>query len=177
VLKGNELPAMPSNDRIMVLRDPPETKTITSLVIPDSAQVRANTGTIIHAGLKARDIMFDHGHELGDHVWYGKFAGVWQEWKHITKPGKDPKCEHAGDVWSRAQEYSGDRRAGYRCDTCGAVMVQEEVAVMNIEDILCNEDLEARLRSGEMEVHRDSRDGKTTHFIVRMSVKETKNAA
>src|SRR6185369_12127250 len=95
MLKGNELPAAPSGDRILVQTDPPGDK-IGRIWIPDIAKLRAHTGVIVHAGLKALDTMYDNDHRIGDRVWWGQFAGVIEKWDHITKPGRNPKCEHNG---------------------------------------------------------------------------------
>lgn len=161
ILKGDQLPGMPSNDRIMVLPDPVDEKAGV-LYIPDIAKNRASYGTIIHAGLAARDQMYDNGHELGDHIWFGKFAGVWEEWDHIVADGK-PGCEHA---WSRGPS-PGDRMEKYLCD-CGAERLKEPALIMTAADILVNETLEQRVRDGAVFVVRaETNDGKTCHVIRR----------
>jgi co-chaperonin GroES (HSP10) len=164
ILKGDQLPGMPAHDLIMIQPDPVETETIVKLVIPELAQVRASSGRIVHAGLKARDQMYDNGHELGDRIWFGKYAGIWEEWDHITEPGKED-CTHD---WARAPN-PGDRMQAFVCE-CGAKRLQEPVLVMNVADIKVNVSLEDRLRSGDMGIfYATTEDGRTQHVIRRRS--------
>ncbi len=174
ILIGDELPALPEADRIMVRPNPPVTETIGGLEIPEVAQHQAHEGRILAAGLKALDIMYDNGQQIGDAVLYGQFAGAGEEWDHIVKPGNDPKCAH--EEWSRhspssiRDEKSKYRCSGYKCDSCGALRLQEPLLVMNVGDILANADKAARVRSGAMTIARGfTSDGKTTHYVARAS--------
>jgi chaperonin GroES len=172
ILKADELPALPEADRIMVRPNPPITTTIGGLEIPDIALLQAHQGRIIAAGLKAMDIMHDNGQQIGDEVLYGQFAGAWEEWDHIMKPGNNPDCIH--EEWSRhspssiRDEKSKYRCSGYRCDACGALRLQEPLLIMNVGDIMANVDKASRQRSGDMMVVMGHTiDGKTNHVILR----------
>ncbi len=172
MLKRDELPALPEADRIMVRPNPPVTTTIGGLEIPVIAQNQAHQGRIIAAGLKALDIMYDNGQQIGDEVLYGQFAGAWEEWDHIMKPGNDPDCAHA--EWSRhspstiRDDKSHYRCSGYICDSCGALRLQEPLLIMNVGDVMANVDKAARARSGEMAiVIGRTEDGRTCHRIIR----------
>jgi chaperonin GroES len=165
MLRGNELPAMPNNDRIIVRPDPPKDRSEGGIIIPETSKEWATKGILVHAGLKARDIMYDHGHEMGDRIWFGQFAGVWQEWDHVTEEGSDVACEH-GD-W---RTLGCDLPKTYRrkCGMCGAIRTQEPIFIMNAEDILANETAEERRRKAEMGISRGrTEDGATMHVIVR----------
>lgn len=76
-----KLPFTPVYKRVVVEPLEAEEKTAGGLYIPETAQQRANRGRLIAAGLGALDIMASHGLELGDVVLFGKYAGVWEEWK------------------------------------------------------------------------------------------------
>ena len=171
ILEGDALPCAPNNDRIMVRPDPPQGQTDGGLIIPEIAQKRASFGVIVHAGLKARDELYDNGHEIGDRIWFGQFAGVWEEWDHIIVAGKDTKCPH--ESWSR-RPSPGDRMQAKECSACGARRLQEPVLIMNVGDILVNERLEERRRSAGWSIVRgQTADGKTCHFWQRGPVSTT----
>ncbi len=166
MLKFDELPSTPLNDRIMVLPDQPVEKTDGGLHIPDVAMRVATVATIMDAGLRARDVMYDNGDQVGDKVLFGQFAGVWEEWDRIVTEGKDPKCAHA--EWAYAPKFKGFRRVGYSCTGCGAERVNDAVLVMNVGDILANVTKAARIRAGEIVlVKAQGYDGKTTHVYRR----------
>lgn len=178
MLKGNDLPGCPNNDRILVRPDPPEDKQ-GALWVPDVAKIRAHHGTILHAGLKARDFMWDHDHRIGDRIFWGQFAGALEAWDHITKPGKDPKCNHdklgPDEQWAR-QPSGVDRVSKWSCASCGAERTEEPIIVANVEDILMNETHEERARAGKVSVVRgETAEGETMHFIQRHDI-ETKGA-
>lgn len=169
MLTGNQLPCAPNNDRILVQPDPPREQSEGGLIIPNTSQVRANFGHVLAAGLVAMDRMHDHGHEIGDRIWWGQFAGVIEEWDHVTKPGKGP-CEHD---WSRTKSPAVNVHA-FICDHCSAYRLKEPVLIMNVEDILGNETLAQRLRSGEMAIaKRNTADEQTQHVIVRKQTNGT----
>jgi len=161
MLKFDELPSTPENDRIMVRPDEPESRSKGGLFIPEIAQKQAMSATLIDAGLRARDILYDNGAKMGDKVLFGQFAGVWEEWDHITAAGNDPACLHD---WARDSERDGFRREAWRCDACGAERLQEPVLVMNVGDILANVSKAERLRTGELKMIRY--DNPTLHKYV-----------
>ncbi len=162
MLKFDELPSTPLNDRIMVLPDPPRQETEGGLVIPEIAQKQALEATLVDAGLRARDILHDNGDMIGDRILFGQFAGVWEERDHLVKDGNDPSCPHSD--WVHRRLESTFRRQGKECAACGAWRLQEPVLIMNVGDILANISKAERLRSGEFQLVRaTSFDGKTTH--------------
>lgn len=157
MLIGDELPGTPNNDRVMVKPDPPPEKE-GALWVPDIAKHRANKGVLMAAGLLAHDKLADNDDRIGDRIWWGQYAGVIEEWDHITEPGREG-CEH---TWSRGPS-PGDRITLFLCD-CGAKRLKEPTLVMNVEDILVNEDKEARRRRGEIVLFKaQDKDGKTVH--------------
>ncbi len=166
MLKFEELPSLPEGDRIMVQPEEPQNETEGRLVIPEIAQRHANVGRIVAAGLKALDILVDNGGKVGDRIWFGQYAGVWEEWDHIVKAGGDASCKHV--EWSREPSLSGIRRNGYKCDSCGALRKQEPLLIMNIGDVLANADKAERVRNGEVVlILGASFDGKTQHVYQR----------
>jgi len=179
MLKHDELPCLPENDRIVVLPAQPASETEGKLVIPEIAQKQAHEGRILAAGLKALDILYDHGGQIGDTILYGQFAGAWEEWDHIVKDGSNPDCQH-GD-WNYEPSLNGFRRHGHKCSDCGALRLHEPILIMNVGDILANVSKAARVRSGEMIVSRGSKlDGASLHYVVRpgeIQSTETTNGA
>ncbi len=169
----DQLPTAPLGDRVIVQPDPVVDLTESRLHIPDVAQNRSSSGFLRHAGLGARDVMYDNGWEIGDHIWFGKFAGVWEEWDHITKDGKKT-CAHENVTWVRAHP-PGDRMQAWTCAECDAYRLKEPIWLMNVSDILCSDDLQIRIDNGAVRIVRGkTADGKTRHIIQR---EETKGSA
>lgn len=75
------LPFTPVYKRVVVEPLKPEETTLGGIIIPEVAQQRANRGLLLGAGLGALDILASHGINLGDVVLFGKYAGVWEEWR------------------------------------------------------------------------------------------------
>ena len=164
MLKFDEVPSTPEADRIMVQPEQPRTETDGRLVIPEIAQRQAFVGKILDAGLKARDVLYDNGGRVGDTIWYGQFAGVWEEWDHIVKVGSKADCAHP--AWSYEPSLNGFRRQGYHCDECGALRVQEPILIMNVGDIVANVSKAERIRNREQTaILGATMDGKTQHFF------------
>lgn len=162
ILGVNQLPGMPAGDVIMIKRDAPAETTEGGLVIPKTAQSLECFGTIMHAGLSARDKMYDNGHDVGDYVSFGKFASVLGEWDRLTAEG-DPDCKHD---WERAS-YENEWRRSFGCSKCKAMRCQEAIAIMQVEDIKVNYTMEERLRSGAMRIVRRNTSVGTQHQIER----------
>lgn len=72
------LPYLPMGKNVLVFRLPEETKTAGGLYVPETAQQYKHEGILIGAGLAALDIMVHHLIEIGDVIWFGRFAG-WDE--------------------------------------------------------------------------------------------------
>jgi chaperonin GroES len=164
VLNKNELPVAPLGERILLLPDPPDELTDGGLHIPEIAQSRPFAGRVVAAGLKALDKLYDNETRIGDRCWWGKFAGVIEEWDHIVEDGKEACDAHS---WERAPS-PGDRIAAYSCRACSAVRWAEPLIVANVDDLLCNIDLADRLRSGAVDyVRAKLGDGFTQHVVDR----------
>lgn len=165
ILEKDQLPAAPSGHRMLVKPFPPDEKA-GDLHIPDIAKMRPNMGLILSAGLNARDTLYDHGHELGDEVWWGKFAGVIEEWDHILTEGPGHrKCKEHD--WARLAN-PGDRMSEWRCVGCSSVRRAEPVIVLNVDDILCNVSLQRRMESGAISITRGkTATGATQHVLDR----------
>lgn len=161
IMGKGQLPAAPSGHRILVRPNPPDDKS-GDIHIPDIAKERPHTGVIIAAGLNARDLMHDHGHQIGDVIWWGKFAGVLEEWDHIIEDGKPCK----GHDWNRLPSFV-DRVSEWKC-ACGSLRRAEPVAVVNADDILCNVSLQGRIEAGEVSITRGKTStGTTQHYLDR----------
>jgi co-chaperonin GroES (HSP10) len=165
ILAKGELPAAPRGHRILCLPDPPKAESECGLIIPDSAMLLPHYGTILHAGLNARDAMYDHGDEIGDRVWWGKFAGVMEEWDRlIEEKGAYLLCEHS---WNRLAS-PGKNVHMFSCTHCKSVRRVDPLVVMNHDDILCNVDAEKRMREGKQtQVRGKTASGATQHYINR----------
>jgi co-chaperonin GroES (HSP10) len=70
-----EAPYLAAAKNVLIFRLPNETRTAGGLYIADSVQEPKPMGVLIGAGLAALDIMTDHLIEIGDIVWFGRFAG------------------------------------------------------------------------------------------------------
>ncbi len=71
-------PYLPMGNNVLVYRIPSETRTAGGLYVPDEHQEPKPMGVLIGAGLAARDVMESSLIELGDIVWFGRFAG-WEK--------------------------------------------------------------------------------------------------
>lgn len=69
------LPYLPMGKNVLIFRIPEEEKTAGGLFIPETVREARERGVLIAAGLAAQEIMGDHLIELGDIVWFGRFAG------------------------------------------------------------------------------------------------------
>jgi co-chaperonin GroES (HSP10) len=164
ILSAEQLPAAPSGHRIIVLADPPPEDS-SVIITPDDQKHRPHVGRILAAGITALDTLHDHGHQIGDRIWWGKFAGVLEEWDRITEATKKAaSCEH---TWIR-DKAPYDRVKVWKCDHCLSTRRCDAIGVMNVDDILANESLARRLENGEVAVQRgQTATGKTQHFIDR----------
>lgn len=64
----------PLGDRVIILPIPPESKTASGIIIPDTAKEKPQKGTIIYCGKGTRDEPMQV--KVGDNVMYGKHAGA-----------------------------------------------------------------------------------------------------
>lgn len=163
-------------DRILVREFPVESKTEGGIEIADVAKEHLFAGTIIAAGDQAADKLYDLGAEIGDEVWYAKYAGVIQRWQHIVAEGNDPACVHGGawefvpkdsPVWKAVGEPNEnmDLRT---CRTCNAAKLSERVIVLSVDDIHVNVDVLVRFERGELVRRRgQTEEGKTRYYLER----------
>ncbi len=160
-----QLPASPRGHRVLCEPMPPKTETEGGLEIPSIAQQRPHMGRIIAAGLNALDAMYDHGDQLGDVIWWGKFAGVIEEWDRITEEGKGWRdCTHR---WDR-QPSQGREHNVWKCGNCHSTRIASPLCVLNHDDILCNETLQTRIEAGEIRQARGKTAGNATqHYMDR----------
>jgi len=163
ILRKDQRPAQPSGYRILV-RPLPAIEDSQLVVTPDDRKHLPNKGHLFMAGLNARDQMHDHGHELDDVIWWGRFAGVTEEWDHIEdETAKGKKCEH---VWVRAPSGAENQKK-WTCE-CGSVRLAEHLLVINVDDILANETLQRRIEDGKVSIARGKTSGGSTqHYIDR----------
>lgn len=173
-------PAHPLGERVLVREFPVSSKTEGGLETPDVAKERYFAGILVAVGDQAADKLWDLGVEVGDEVWYSKYAGLVEEWHHVVGPD-DPKCPH-DSAWEFVPK--DDPRWGpvgepnenmtlRACRSCGTAKLSERVIVMAADDICLDVDLQVRLESGEMERRRNiDGDGRTRYEIVRKRAAE-----
>lgn len=176
-----ESPAHPLGARVLVREFPVESKSQGGLETPDVAKERYFAGTLIAAGDQAADRLYDLGVELGDEVWYGKYAGLVQAWQHIVGPDKE-SCAHFGvwdfvpktdPAWSLVGEPNENMELR-SCRECSTLKVSERVIVLSVDDICLDVDLQARLESGAMvRLRGETQDGRTCYYITRESGNDT----
>lgn len=164
MLELGQFPACPSGERILVLPDPPDEES-QLIVKPEDREYRPNKGRILAAGLRALDKLHDNGAEVGDEVWWGKFAGVMEEWDRleaVTKKGET--CDHS---WVRAPLKNRPHDKKWTCE-CGSSRLASHILVLNVEDILANVSLQRRIENGVLRVIRGKlSNGATQHVIER----------
>jgi len=188
-----QAPAQPIDDRVLVKENKPEDESEGGLAVAEASKERAMHGVLFAAGDAAADYFYDRGIELGDTVYYAKYAGVVEQWQHIVGPDNQD-CAHDGawDIVSRPSPTLGmlsddraredaDRERKWsavggpsdnidlrECRTCGTLIASERVIAMSCKDVLMSVELQERLESGAMVRYRgvDS-DGKTRHYVER----------
>lgn len=80
-------PYLPMGKNVLVFRLPSESRTAGGLYIAETAQDPKPMGVLLDAGLAARDILADHLVEIGDIVWFARFAG-WEKEVQRDPEGK-----------------------------------------------------------------------------------------
>ncbi len=169
MLGPNDYPFAVVGERCLIRADPPRKKTIGGIELPAGSQLRPFTGTVRDAGLQARDKMHDHGIKIGDRVWFGKFAGVVEEWDHIIE-GDHTLPDDAYD-WAFESAEPGEVTK-YVCRKTGAVRAIEPFVVLNVDDLLASQELAERLRAGQVEYMKGAAvdTGRVQHVVVERSV-------
>lgn len=163
-------------DRILVREFPVESKTEGGIQKADVAKEHLFAGTIVAVGDQAADRLYDLGAEMGDEVWYAKYAGVIQQWQHIIKHGAqgcahDARWEYApkdDPAWAIVGEKNENTELR-TCSGCGAIKLAERVIVMSVDDIHVNVDVLARFERGELVRKRgtNAETGATRYYVER----------
>ena len=85
-LEGDELPFLPTGERLLVREMPPKTKTLGGIDLPDNMvdDFKSFSGIIMAAGLDALEAMSAHGYRIGDEILFGRYAGIVEEWAIVT---------------------------------------------------------------------------------------------
>ena len=77
--KKQTLGLNPSNDRVLVKKDPSEQYTSAGLIIPDNAKDKPQTGTVLEVGPGKFDdagARVPMGFKKGDKILYAKYSGI-----------------------------------------------------------------------------------------------------
>lgn len=167
-------PAKPLGSRCFILPKPVTKTTEGGLVKPETAMERTFAGILLQAGDQAADKLYDLDCRIGDEVWYGKFAGVIEEWQRIVKDGEGKACEHDSvweivprddKRWSAVKGHDIDMELR-SCRMCGALKLAQRVVIIDAEDLVCSVDAQARMERGETRRVRDKdADGRTRYVI------------
>lgn len=70
-----QIPYLPIGKNVLIFRIPEEERTAGGIIIPDAVKEPKSQGVLLAAGLAALDILDHHLVEIGDIVWFGKYAG------------------------------------------------------------------------------------------------------
>ncbi len=89
----SKLHVRPLADRVLVEPHPAEEKTISGIIIPDTAQEKPQKGSIIAIGSGKKDEPLTV--KVGDTVLYGKYAGT-----EITVDGKEYLIMRESDIFA-----------------------------------------------------------------------------
>lgn len=172
-------PAHPMGARVLVREFPVASKTEGGLAVADVAKKRYFAGELIAVGDQAADKLYDLGAEIGDEVWYAQYAGLVEEWQHIVAPGSDTNCAH-DSTWEfvprddKAWEVVGEPNDNMQlrsCRTCGAKKLAERVLVLNVDDMILNVDVQARLERGDLRrVRGEDSEGRTRYYLERKNM-------
>jgi|GEM_PF-5208849 len=165
MLGPNELPFAAVGERCLIKADPAKRFSAGGLALPAESLLRPFSGQIIDAGLQARDKLYDNGLAVGHRVFYGKFAGVIEEWDHVIEG--DHTLPDDQYEWRRIPSEP-DQPTKYKCDKTGAIRVIQPLVLINVDDILGSEDLSHLLATGALRYEFGrTEDGRTQHVLER----------
>ena len=88
-----KLKVRPLGDRVLVEPAPAEEKTISGIIIPDTAKEKPQRGSIVAIGTGKKDEPLTV--KVGDTVLYGKYAGT-----ELTIDGKDYLIMRESDIFA-----------------------------------------------------------------------------
>ena len=83
----------PLGDRVLVAPAPAEEKTVSGIIIPDTAREKPQKGKVVAAGSGKKDEPMTV--KVGDHVLYGKYGGT-----EITIEGHDYLIMRESDIYA-----------------------------------------------------------------------------
>ncbi|MDE5962589.1 MAG: co-chaperone GroES [Alistipes sp.] len=83
----------PLSDRVLVLPNPAEEKTVGGLIIPDTAKEKPLVGKVVAVGPGTSEIKMEV--KVGDQVLYGKYAG-----QEISVDGTDYLIMKQSDIFA-----------------------------------------------------------------------------
>ncbi len=83
----------PLSDRVLVLPNPAEEKTVGGLIIPDTAKEKPLVGKVVAVGPGTSEIRMEV--KVGDQVLYGKYAG-----QEISVDGTDYLSMKQSDIFA-----------------------------------------------------------------------------
>ncbi len=83
----------PLSDRVLVLPNPAEEKTVGGLIIPDTAKEKPLVGKVVAVGSGTSEIKMEV--KVGDQVLYGKYAG-----QEISVDGTDYLIMKQSDIFA-----------------------------------------------------------------------------
>lgn len=160
--RNGELPIYPSGERVIFLPHRPVEKSEAGLIIPESAQHRPYSGKLVAAGLKALDLLHDQAIEVGDTVFWAKFAGVIEEWDRIAEG--EFVCPHGEHSWQRLPKPDALSSA-FKCGLCGAKRMVEAIIVADASDVLGSAEQAQRLYEGKIRIVKRQTDEGLQHFF------------
>lgn len=114
-----EAPYLPMGKNVLVFRLPSETRTAGGLYIAEIAQEPKPIGVLVAAGLAALDVLADHLVEIGDIVWFARFAGYERE------VARDPEGKAKEILQCKVEDVLGSVDALERRKTCDIDLNEE----------------------------------------------------
>lgn len=114
------LPYLPIGEVVVVYRLPSETHTAGGLEIPEEYRAPLSRGVLVAAGLQARDMMTDNLIDVGDIVYFARFAGDEKEFK------RDEAQKGQQLLQLKARELLGTADGLWRIENYDIVRVENE---------------------------------------------------
>jgi chaperonin GroES len=99
----------PLQDRVLIRRVEPETKTVGGILIPDTAQEKPMEGEVVAVGPGARDAdgkLHPLDVKTGDHVLFGKWSGT-----EVKLDGEDLMIMKESDIMGVVDHAAANKKA------------------------------------------------------------------